>query len=163
LTAFCRCRPVILRLLAGVVTSQPEPDFSSRTCAKRTPSHILPIHHRPPPFTLNPTHLPSTFQLAVHLGNTSIVISHPSSTYVGRRLPFFRPLLCHASARSLAIIAGVVANPAFNPGPRLQSTMNVLLSPQPPVFPRQHENARRSPQRSGEFLPREASVPPIGG
>jgi hypothetical protein len=29
--------------------------------------------------------------------------------------------------------------------------MNVLLSPQPPVFPHHHENPRLSPQRSGAF------------
>lgn len=35
----------------------------------------------------------------------------------------------------------------------IASTMNVLLSPQPPVLPHQHENPRLSPQRPGRFNP----------
>lgn len=37
-------------------------------------------------------------------------------------------------------------------------TMNVLLSPQPPLFPHQHETARLSPPRSGKFISHFATI-----
>jgi hypothetical protein len=66
--------------------------------------------------------------------------------------------LCPFSA-----VKNIAATPASASAPalvarrkRLQSqrqltTMNVLLSPQPPVFPHQHENPRLSPSRSRKF------------
>lgn len=46
---------------------------------------------------------------------------------------------------------------------RQPTTMNVLLSPQPPVFPHQHENPRLSPSRSRKLFPAIYFFPPWPG